>query len=92
MPEQINSEWIGLAEEQTRIEWVEWIESATDNGIIVVSVHDGSPRDDLHPGPGLWLKDGRDIPCQIVGTDELGNYSVLTEEGQTLQFFFDEVF
>lgn len=52
---------------------------------------------DERPSCGVWLKDkatggcGADVSCYVVAEDELGNFSVVTREGQVRQFTGDEV-
>lgn len=69
-----------------------FIAAAVSNGLFNVRVQGSTPRDRFHPGVGIWLKDGSDIPCMaVVEDEELGNWSCLTESGQVRQYLFDEV-
>ena len=45
-----------------------------------------------HPGIGVWLADGTDVPALAIAMDELGNYSMVMREGwATVQYLADEV-
>lgn len=45
------------------------------------------------PTCGVWLRDGRDIPCLAVAHDpEMNSWTVLTASGYVLQFLDGEVF
>ena len=65
--------------------------AAEANGLVRLVEYDGRPREGTYVGPGIWLKDGTDIPCLLVAQDELGNWVVLTEQGYTRQYFESEV-
>jgi hypothetical protein len=69
-----------------------FIATAVVNGLTNLSVQ---PRDQertrLVPGKGIWLKNGTDIPCRVVAQDDLGNWCVVTEDGQVRQYLADEV-
>lgn len=69
-----------------------FIAMAATNGLTNLSVQGpNAKRDTLHPGKGVWLKDGGDVPCRVVAQDELGNWCVVTEDGQVRQFLANEV-
>jgi hypothetical protein len=44
-----------------------------------------------NPHCGVWLRDGRDVPCLAVAHCSLGHFSVLTRAGLVLQYFHSEV-
>lgn len=70
----------------------DFIRTAEVNGLANLKVQDpGEKRDALHPGKGIWLKDGTDIPCRVVARDDLGNWCVVTEDGMVRQYLNDEV-
>jgi hypothetical protein len=46
---------------------------------------------DEQPHCGVWLRGGVDVPCAAVAEDSLGNWTVLTADGRTLQYLHSEV-
>lgn len=69
-----------------------FIQTAEVNGLKDLSVQDpNAKRDASHPGKGVWLKNGTDIPCRVVARDELGNWCVVTEDGMVRQYLANEV-
>lgn len=50
-----------------------------------------NPQPGVAMGIGLFLRDGTDLPCLAVATDELGNWSVVTLAGYVRQYLATEV-
>ena len=47
---------------------------------------------ETHPGIGVWLKDGTDVPALAIAQDELGNWSMVRRDGwAVVQYFANEV-
>lgn len=45
-----------------------------------------------HPGIGVWLLDGTDVPALAIAQDELGNWAMIQRDGwATVQYLADEV-
>lgn len=69
----------------------EW--AADPDYVSVARQEPGRKRTKMDPGVGLWLRDGRDIPCLVAAEDDLGNWTVLTDEPtpRVVQYLGDEV-
>lgn len=90
--DETENQWIHPldTDEQRECRMMDFIESAVENGIEIqctsIDVKEA----------GLWLKDKetgkiKDIPCDVVGRCELGNWVALTREGNTINVPDSEV-
>ena len=70
-----------------------WL-SKLDHSVIAGEIY-VQPRDERRcstkPGKGIWLRDGRDIPCAVCFRDVGGTWIGLTETGEEVAFSADLV-